>query len=208
MAIYYKPGKKKGYSDVSMHVGKEYTDKEKHQIINDAITEMYIQLQGNATNVATYNSDKWADNLLADTLERFLKRPIKDKWKIFMQGKLERYLTSAMSLALRSSTSPFFHKYRKVYTRVVDKELKSDGGAWEIIEDGDDTFLHEAAEIAGKAVDELHFYDRQLIKDYYYSGYNLTEIGEKYNINAQRVGRDIKKALKKLEEILKGRIEW
>ena len=208
MAIYYKPGKKKGYSDVSMHVGKEYTDKEKHQIINDAITEMYIQLQGNATNVATYNSDKWADNLLADTLERFLKRPIKDKWKIFMQGKLERYLTSAMSLALRSSTSPFFHKYRKVYTRVVDKELKSDGGAWEIIEDGDDKFLHEAAEIAGKAVDELHFYDRQLIKDYYYSGYNLTEIGEKYNINAQRVGRDIKKALKKLEEILKGRIEW
>ena len=208
MAIYYKPGKKKGYSDVSMHVGKEYTDKEKHQIINDAITEMYIQLQGNATNVATYNSDKWADNLLADTLERFLKRPIKDKWKIFMQGKLERYLTSAMSLALRSSTSPFFHKYRKVYTRVVDKELKSDGGAWEIIEDGDDKFLHEAAEIAGKAVDELHFYDRQLIKDYYYSGYNLTEIGEKYNINAQRVGRDIKKALKKLEQILKGRIEW
>ena len=208
MAIYYKPGKKKGYSDVSMHVGKEYTDKEKHQIINDAITEMYIQLQGNATNVATYNSDKWADNLLADTLERFLKRPIKDKWKIFMQGKLERYLTSAMSLALRSSTSPFFHKYRKVYTRVVDKELKSDGGAWEIIEDEDDKFLHDAAEIAGKAVDELHFYDRQLIKDYYYSGYNLTEIGEKYNINAQRVGRDIKKALKKLEQILKGRIEW
>ena len=196
MAIYYKPGKKKGYSDVSEHIGKEYTDKEKHQIINDAITEMYIQLQGNATNVATYNSD------------RFLKRPIKDKWKIFMQGKLERYLTSAMSLALRSSTSPFFHKYRKVYTRVVDKELKSDGGAWEIIEDGDDKFLHEAAEIAGKAVDELHFYDRQLIKDYYYSGYNLTEIGEKYNINAQRVGRDIKKALKKLEQILKGRIEW
>jgi RNA polymerase sigma factor (sigma-70 family) len=207
MAIYYKPGKKKGYTDVSMHVGKDYTDEEKHEIINDAITGMYTQLQGNATNVCTYNSNLWADNLLADTLERYLKRPIDAKWEIFMQGKLERYLTSAMSLALRSSTSPFFHTYRKVYTKVVDKHLESEGGGWEIINE-DDKQLKIAAEQAGEAVDELHFYDRQLIRDYFYSGYNLSEIGQKYNINAQRVGRDIKKALKKLDEILKHRIEW
>lgn len=207
MAIYYRPGKKKGYTDVSMHVGKDYTDEEKHEIINDAITGMYTQLQGNATNVCTYNSDLWADNLLADTLERYLKRPIDAKWQIFMQGKLERYLTSAMSLALRSSTSPFFHKYRKVYTKVVDKHLEAEGGDWEI-DNKDDKQLKIAAEQAGKAVDELHFYDRQLIRDYFYSGYNLSEIGQKYNINAQRVGRDIKKALKKLDEILKHRIEW
>ena len=208
MAIYYRPGKKKGYTDVSMHVGKDYTDKQKHEIINDAISGMYRQLQGNATNVATYNSDKWAENLLSDTLERFLKRPIEDKWKIFMEGKLERYLTAAMSLALRSSTSPFFHRYRKVYIRTVDTHLQSDGGEWEIDDSGEDKALKLAAEKTGNAVDELHFYDRQLIKDYFYSGYNLTEIGEKYNINAQRVGRDIKKALRKLEEILKDRIEW
>jgi len=190
-----------------MHVGKDYTDEEKHEIINDAITGMYTQLQGNATNVCTYNSDLWADNLLADTLERYLKRPIDAKWQIFMQGKLERYLTSAMSLALRSSTSPFFHKYRKVYTKVVDKHLEAEGGDWEI-DNKDDKQLKIAAEQAGKAVDELHFYDRQLIRDYFYSGYNLSEIGQKYNINAQRVGRDIKKALKKLDEILKHKIEW
>lgn len=194
--------------DVSMHIDKNYTDQEKHKIINDAITEMYTQLQGNATNVATYNSDKWADNLLADTLERYLRRPIEDRWEIFMQGKLERYLTSAMSLALRSSTSPFFHRYRKVYTKIADQHLTSDGGEWEVDESGDNKMLKLAAEEAGKAVNELHFYDRQLIKDYFYSGYNLTEIGEMYNINAQRVGRDIKKALAKLEQILKNRIEW
>jgi hypothetical protein len=208
MAIYYKPGKKKGYTDISMHVDKEYTDAEKHEIINDAISGMYEQLQGNATNVCTYNSDMWAENLLADTLERYLKRPIDAKWKIFMQGKLERYLTAAMSLALRSSTSPFFHKYRKVYTKIVDKPLIPDGGSWEIGDTKSDIKLKVAAEIAGEAVDELHFYSRQLIKDYFYSGLNLTQMGEKYNINAQRIGRDIKKALAELDVILKDRIEW
>ena len=167
-----------------MHIDKDYTDDEKHDIINDAITGMYTQLQGNATNVCTYNSDKWADNLLADTIERYLKRPIDARWEIFMQGKLERYLTSAMSLSLRSSTSPFFHNYRKVYTKVVDKHLEAEGGSWEI-EDEDDLVLKFAAEEAGKAVDELHFYDRQLIKDYFYAGYNLSEIGKMYDINAR-----------------------
>jgi hypothetical protein len=33
-------------------------------------------------------------------------------------------------------------------------------------------------------------------------------MGEKYNINAQRIGRDIKKALAELDVILKDRIEW
>lgn len=208
MAIYYKPGKKKGYTDVSMHVDQEYSDAKKHEIINDAISGMYEQLQGNATNVCTYNSDKWAENLLADTLMRFLKRPIDAKWNIFMQGKLERYITSAMSLALRSSTSPFFHKYRKVYTKVVDKPLVADGGDWEIGDTKDDIKLKIAAEQAGEAVDELHFYSRQLIKDYFYAGLSLTAMGEKYDINAQRIGRDIKKALAELDEILKPRIEW
>ena len=33
MGIWYKPGKKKGIMDVSMHEGKDYSDEQKHEII-------------------------------------------------------------------------------------------------------------------------------------------------------------------------------
>ena len=193
--------------DVSMHVGKDYTDSEKHDIINDAISGMYEQLKGNATNVCTYNSHLWAENLLSDTLERFLKRSIDAKWKIFMQGKLERYLTSGMSIALHSSTSPFFSKYRKHSQSY--RELLSDvegGYEYEIEEDRYDVERKELWEDMSKYVDTLNYYDKYLIQKYYYEGLTLSEISDEVNITSATLAKDLKKALHKLKTLIEKRI--
>ena len=206
-AIWYRPGKKNGFMNISMHVDKDYTNEEKHEIINDAISGMYEQLQGNATNVCTYNSHLWSENLLSDTLERYLKRPINAKWKIFIEGKLERYITRAMSLALRSSTSPFYYLYRREgqsYRELLDE---SEGGyEYNVAEDRFDLDRKQLWEDMGQYLNKLDYYDRFFIQKYYYEGLTLLEISKLVDIPSSTIGLTIKRALKKLKPLLENRI--
>lgn len=209
MGVRGKRSKNRGKMDVSMHEDKNYSAAEKKAIIDNAISEMYDQLVINSTNVCTYNSDLWADNLLADTLWRFLKRDIDAQWNVFMKGRLERYLTSAMSMALHSSTSPFYFKYRKpngAYRELLDNV---DGGyAYEYDVDSEFNLqMKYNIEIVSEEVNKLHFYNKQLIRDYFYEGMRLKDMGEKYNINPQRIARDIRKALIELKPLIENKIK-
>lgn len=211
MAVYYfSPSK--GKMDVDEFKNKEFTDEEKHDIINAAVSSIYNQLRLNAKNICTYNDHLWGDDLLADTLMRFLKRDIEPKWKIFLEGRLERYITSGMSMALRSSTSPFYFQYRKPNSKFREL-IVEDGGFDYTIEygygrgDAENMMIKENIEIVNEEIKKMHFYDRQLITDYFYGKMSLREMEQKYNINSQRVGRDLKKALTKLKFILKTKLE-
>lgn len=208
MGLRGKRSKNRGKMDVSMHEGKDYSNAEMKSIIDNTITEMYDQLVINTKNICTYNSDLWADNLLADTLWRFLKRPIKDQWGVFMKGKLERYLTSAMSMALHSSTSPFYFKYRKPNGKYRELLDNVDGGYdYEYGVDDDSRLqMKHNIEIVADEIEKLHFYNKQLIRDYFYEGMRLKDMGEKYNINAQRIARDIRKALIELKPLIENKI--
>lgn len=195
--------------DVSEFKDKEFTDEEKHKIINAAVSSIYDQLRLNAKNICTYNDDLWGDNLLADTLMRFLKRDIDAKWNVFMQGKLERYLTAGMSLALRSSTSPFYSVYRAPNNKYRELLTGEAGYDYEYNTDDEERLIiKENATIVGETLSELHFYDRQLLTDYFYSEYTLKDIGTKYKINPQRIKRDINRALKRLKILLEDKLEW
>lgn len=195
--------------DVSEFKDKEFTDEEKHKIINAAVSSIYDQLRLNAKNICTYNDDLWGDNLLADTLMRFLKRDIDAKWNVFMQGKLERYLTAGMSLALRSSTSPFYSTYRAPNSKYRELLTGEAGYDYEYNTDDEERLIiKENATIVGETLSELHFYDRQLLTDYFYSEYTLKDIGNKYKINPQRIKRDLNRALKRLKILLEDKLEW
>ena len=204
MAILYKPGKNKGIEDVSIHIGKDYTDEEKETIIHESISNMYIQLQGNATNVCTYNSDIWSDNLLADILEGFLARKIEAKWKIYMEGRLERYLTSAMSMAIKSSSSAFYHKYRKGLERSRELFHGYDYGA----DNSDNSIKYkELLDNVENEVSELHFYYRDLINKHYYQNISTKEISKELKISTNTITRDIRIGLQILKDKLQNEFQ-
>jgi DNA-directed RNA polymerase specialized sigma subunit len=62
-------------------------------------------------------------------------------------------------------------------------------------------------EIVSEEVNKLHFYNKQLIRDYFYEGMRLKDMGEKYNINPQRIARDIRKALIELKPLIENKIK-
>ena len=124
-----------------------------------------------------------------------------------MEGKLERYITSGMSIALHSKTSPFYSKYRKPNSKF--RELITGGAEY----DYSDNIIGPGATVERKQlwedihgyIDKLNFYDKFLVTEYFMKEIKIKEIARKTNINASSVSRDIKKALVKLKEMLKHR---
>ena len=204
MALQHKAGANKGITDTSMHIGKTYTDTQKQEIIKESIADMFTQLQKNAENICTYNSDIWSDNLLADTLEGFLVRKIKAQWDIFMEGKLERYLTRAMSLAIRSNTSPFWHKYRKDMGRYRELFPERDYGEDPHRKSGEYKMLLDDVE---NEVDALNYYYKELIQRHYYNNETAEEIGKALNISTNTITTDIRKGLELLKNKLQTKFE-
>jgi RNA polymerase sigma factor (sigma-70 family) len=177
-------------------------DKDKREIIRQWFSDNYNQLRTNVFKICgsqEHIMEKWGEDLLPYFIEGFLKRPVTRQWEIFTDGKFENYCTRGMSLALKSKTSPFYHQYRKKGRSFRELHFNYDYGLYE---ENTSAKKEEKYRILNESIDELHFYDRYLLKLYYIEGLNLEEIYIKTNICTATVSKDIKSALQKLEKIL------
>lgn len=182
---------------------------EQRKIVDEALTSVYDQLYINALKVCTYNFSQWGSDLVAYVVSYFLNLPLKKQYEVVVTpsakvSSLERYLTSAMSLAIRSSTSPFYTKYRKPMEK--SRELFPDYDYSHIIGydvvDGDD-WWNKMKDSLPALIKQLHFYDRYIIQKHYLEQLTIQEIHEITNITTYRLSRDIKIALIHLKELIK-----
>ena len=193
---------------------KELTDEEMRTMVNLKITQVYPKLLKDAQQISGYNFKTYGLDLLAFALEKFLcDKPIDYQYKVaVIHNKLPNYLGRAMSLYIRSSTSPFWHKYRKeaynsrgVYNAEFNdsKEGKPVEYTPDHLNDEFDTPLYrkDLNECMLWAIGELHFYYRQLITDYYIHNMTYAAIHKKYNISVNSITQDIKKGHKLIKEL-------
>ena len=174
------------------------TDKAKRRLVMEAIAEVTPQIFINAGKICTYNSDIWADDLASHILEYFLEQPLEKQYKIAIEDDaLENFLTRSMSIQVKSSTSPFYYKYRKATMNIRELYTEYD---YDQEDDFDKVLQSEELKIKlAQYVDELDFYDKHLIVEYYYNNTPAKTIGEKLNINSSRIIKDIRAALKRLK---------
>ena len=109
-----------------------------------------------------------------------------------------KYGAVALRRALRSPRSNFYYKYEKYYTHIysnnficstTDDELNtfsSDSNYQNVYnipqEEADNSSLEKLEKI-DLALDQMHFYDRELFKLYYYEGNTLDSLAEKTRIS-------------------------
>tara|TARA_R110000744_G_scaffold136820_3_gene246963 strand:+ start:331 stop:915 length:585 start_codon:yes stop_codon:yes gene_type:complete len=186
------------------------TTKQMKTIVDKELTSIYSQLYVNAEKICTYNFKVWGDDLIASTIEYFLKMPIEKQYKIVTSASkkipaLERYLTSAMSLQVHSSTSPFYSKYRKPiemsrelfpdydYSPYIgsDTELSEGRDSWELMKDQ-----------IPQLITELDYYNKYLIQKHFIEQLTISEISELTHITNYRLSKDIKIALLHLKKQL------
>jgi len=175
------------------------------QIVDTEISKIYNQLQINATKICTFNSDKWAEELVSHTLESFLNQPLSKQYKIVTSpsakvSALERYITRAMSLAIHSSSSPFYHKHRRAGERMRELFPNIDYVKEYGADNPNETHLSEQEVYIKKFVGDLHFYEKYLIQQHYYGEKTIAEMSKETGIPTSTISKDIKKTLRKLKE--------
>ena len=194
----------------AMDTNKEdLSDAQKKAVIDREITYIYDQLVVNSNKICSYMSANWAPDLLVTIVEYFLKMDLDKQYKIVMTpskgaGTLERYLTRAMALSVKSSTSPFFIRHRKHLLKnreiFMDYDYSDYIGFDEI--DKEDIWEHNLDNIR-EVVNNLHFYNKYLIDEHYFKGQRLEDMSKTTQISTYRLSKDIKIALEELKSKLK-----
>ena len=163
--------------------------------------------------ISGINFEKYGEDLLAYCLEDFLcNKSLEYQYKVSCQDdKLPNYIGYSMGLQIKSSSSPFWFRYRKEGYNSRGIYLAEDGSveidpSVEIGEEMDDEFdspyyIKNDLDCVRYALEQLHWYDKILIEEYYIKGVTFRDMHKKYNISLNSLKKDIDSALTKIRKI-------
>ena len=160
--------------------------------LSDKFRTMSYGLTKNETDI---------DNAVQELMLYFLQMNPETLKKIYEKDGLDgitKYGAVVLRRALTSVRSPFYYKYEKYYTHIdssifsytktdTDEYFIPDGCHYKDISnlpnEKVETYQWEKLEEVDKALDKLHWYDRELFKLYYYEGNTLDSLAEKTRIS-------------------------
>jgi hypothetical protein len=182
------------------------TEQEKREEINRCVTRCYPKMVADFRRITTYNKNLWED-LLPFVISEFLtKKPLEYQYKVaILDNKLVNWIGRSMALNLKSTSSPFWNHYRKsgynsrgVYLVEYDEFSAYE---WDEVVDPDQDLKDVSpVECMHIAIEELDFYHKALITDYYILNLNYKQIREKYGITLSSIRKDIQVGVKLIQE--------
>lgn len=176
------------------------------KFVRDELAKVFPQLKINAEKVCGWGSSKWADDLLQLSVEMFLKKDLKIQLYTIEIGKLENLITVMMNQQLKlGPTTKFYHEHRKFLG--TTRELY-DNHAYEkehlsFQEDFELTERSPLEECIQCEMLKLRPYEQMIIRKSVMYGHKFKEIAEEYGIPSSTIARDVKRELKKLNELCK-----
>jgi hypothetical protein len=189
------------------------TDSEKREQINAKVTQWYAKMYKDSMQIAGANFSLYGEDLLAYCLEDFLcNKDLDYQYKVScIDEKLPNYIGRSMALQIKSSTSPFWFKYRKEGYNSRGIYLVEDGKEEldPLIEMGEEmdvefdspAYVKNDLDCLRYALTQIHWYDKILIEEYYIKGMTYASLHKKYGITLNSLKRDINKALVKIKKL-------
>jgi hypothetical protein len=189
------------------------TEGEMRKEVNAKVALWYPKMVKDSKQIAGANFEKYGEDLLAHCLEDFLvNKSIDYQYKVAIKdNKLVNYIGYSMGIAIKSSSSPFWFKYRKEAYNSRGIYLVEDGreeidplveiGEEMDVEFDSPAYVKNELDCVRYALEQLHWYDRVLIDDYFIKGLTYQDMHKKYNISLNSLKKDINKALVKIKNI-------
>jgi RNA polymerase sigma factor (sigma-70 family) len=179
------------------------TDKQKQKIVLEKLGEIYPQLLVNLKKTTGAGFDMWGSDLLSETINGFIKRPVDIQYKIAIEdNSLEQYLTRVMGLSLKSVSSSFYTKHRRF--SIATREILDEGiyGRKSYQSEECDTDIVRGEENHNKIreyVENLPFYEKHLVQEHYFNNRTISDIAQDLGIQPQRITSDIKQILQEFK---------
>ena len=190
-----------------MNKTDELTDEEKRELINRGIEKHHTKLYQDYRRITSYNHERFED-LLPFCIHEFLtKKPLDYQFQVVVKDDtLPNYMGRAMSLNLRSSSSPFWHKYRQEgYNSrgayLAEEEDRYLQGSYDEIPD----LLSPAEDVDPyecmlSAIKKLDFYHQPLLTDYYLNSMTYSQMNKKYGIPLNHLKKAVETAIKQIRQ--------
>jgi len=188
----------------------DLTDNEKRDLVNREVTLAYSKMLQDEKRITSYNY-KYFSDLLSFCLEQFLtKKTLDYQYKVAVVDKaLLNYMGKSMALNLKSKSSPYWNQVRKAsynFRGVYEAEYenstyKTVNFDLEELDDNFDLPIHQSdpVECISHAVENLDFYHKAIMLDYYFNNMTYNEMNKKYNITLI----SLKKAVDQGKQLIK-----
>ena len=174
----------------------ELTEQEKW--VRKELTKLYPQLQINERKVLGSAYEQYGGDLLAVAIEFFLNKPIANQVEAFEKGTAENYVTFIMNLQAKSSSTHFYHHYKKHTLNM--REYYPDSYLYDAHkreDDSDDDLM-----LCIKAnIEKLNPFEKMLVTERIIKGMPYDDIILKYNITYASLSGELNKVKKKLRKL-------
>ena len=141
--------------------------------INEYITKNYNTLYQAAKNITKGHA--LTDDLFSHCIEVLLTDKDGEKiQQLIDKNQLHYYFTAILIRNYHSSTSRFHYIYRKPSDMISDKDVY----LVELPEDEFDSLKEAKIEFIEKEIEHLDWYDKQLVKLYFYDNLSYRKIAE------------------------------
>jgi len=167
------------------------TEEEKRKRVTDELAKIHPQLIINSRKTCGAGYDKWGEDLLAMCIEMFLEKETDYIYKVYTDDKLENFITFMMGFQLKSSSSRFYHRYRKELERsrelFPNYELYQDRVAYNKAFEDEPSLMYSCMK---KIIDKLNPYEKMIVNEIIIEGNKFNHTSEKYNINYYSLKND------------------
>ena len=177
------------------------TDKEKRQYIDKHLTEIYPQLRINCQKTLGMGFTKHGEDVLAVCIEFFLEKDIDVQYDSCVKNKAENFITYMMGLQSKSSSSRYYHHYRK--PSLAGRELFDDykysvpsQDHWDPYHTSDDDYSLCIKE----KVSDLDPFEKMVLEELIIEKNSMASVSEKYNIVFYQLKKTKEEVLSKLRE--------
>ena len=125
------------------------------------------------------------DDLLNDLVLVLLEKPIEYQMDLLNKNKVQHWFTSSASLQFKSSTSPFWYKYKKFLSETCEIQ------EWFLADEVEEDVQEEIISFIKNELDSYNIYERTLSIEHILGGLSYSEIGREYGINRRFISETI-----------------
>jgi len=155
-------------------------------------------------NIAKGMMAEYADDLVHTIIFDLYRMKDEKMDQLLDDGKLRGYVLRGAALQIKSSTSPFYSKFRKykmsARSGIVDS---NNGNTYDQEYTMDVDPPEELMDCFERAQEQLHWYLKTIFNQKFKEGKTLQEIYEYYNITKRHLVRDLNQAINEIRDICK-----
>ena len=168
--------------------------------MTDYITQNWKEIREKVRAVCKHHNN--FDDLLQDLTISLLEKPKHYQMDLLLKGKVQHWFVSSASIQFKSTTSPYYYKYRKF----LDKTCEiTDWNSPISSEEQIDT-IEVIKDLISKELALYNVYTRTLTSEHLLSGKSYSQISREYKINRKYIADVVTPA--KEEIIKKVKEQW